>query len=224
MSGTLMTPLRLMLLDDHDVVRRGLELLLTQEMHFEVAGSFTTSQELFAALQVEHADVLVIDYSLGPAEVDGINLIRALRVRFPNEKILVVSAHYNAATVALAMKAGAKGFVGKAQGHKELARAIRAVAAGRTYLSNEMASEMEAGGRSSELSTGERALTEDAKLSPREREVLRCYMDGMSVSQIAVKFSRSITTISAQKSAAFRKLGVRTDNELFKIRHLLEGK
>lgn len=228
MSGSFVAPLRLMLLDDHEVVRRGLELLLAQEMYFEVVGSFTTSQELFAALQKERVDVLVVDYSLGPAEVDGLNLIRALRVRFPQEKVLVVSAHYNAATVALAMKAGAKGFVGKAQGHKELAIAIRAVAAGRSYLSPEMATEM-ANEMASErddpsLSTGERALTDHVKLSPREREVLRCYLDGMSVSQIAAKFSRSITTISAQKSAAFRKLGIRTDSELFKIRHLLEGK
>ncbi|BDU20030.1 response regulator transcription factor [Dyella sp. GSA-30] len=225
MSSSLIAPLRLMLLDDHEVVRRGLELLLSQETYFEVAGSFTTSHDLFAALQKERADVLVVDYSLGPAEVDGLNLIRALRVRFPNEKILVVSAHYNAATVALAMKAGAKGFVGKAQGHKELVSAIRAVALGKTYLSPEMALEI-AGGKdeSPSVLTDERALTQDVKLSPREREVLRCYLDGMSVSQIAAKFSRSITTISAQKSAAFRKLGIRTDSELFKIQHLLEGK
>jgi two-component system, NarL family, captular synthesis response regulator RcsB len=224
MSSSLVTPLRLMLLDDHEVVRRGLELLLTQGEHFEIAGSFTTSQELFAALQKDRVDVLVVDYSLGPAEVDGLNLIRALKVRFPHEKILVVSAHYNAATVALAMKAGAKGFVGKAQGHKELVTAIRAVAVGKTYLSPEMALEISGGREGSSLLTDERALTDDIKLSPREREVLRCYLDGMSVSQIAAKFSRSITTISAQKSAAFRKLGIRTDSELFKIRHLLEGK
>jgi two-component system, NarL family, captular synthesis response regulator RcsB len=224
MSGSLIAPLRLMLLDDHEVVRRGLEILLAQETYFEIAGSFTTSQELFAALQKERADVLVVDYSLGPAEVDGLNLIRALKVRFPHEKILVVSAHYNTATVALAMKAGAKGFVGKAQGHSELVTAIRAVAMGKTYLSPEMAFEIAGGRESTSLLTDERALTDDVKLSPREREVLRCYLDGMSVSQIAAKFSRSITTISAQKSAAFRKLGIRTDSELFKIRHLLEGK
>jgi DNA-binding NarL/FixJ family response regulator len=216
-----------MLLDDHEVVRRGLEALLAQEPYFEVVGSFTTSQELFAALQNNRVDVLIVDYSLGPSEVDGLNLIRALRVRFGAAKVLVVSAHYNAATVALAMRAGAKGFVGKAQGYKELAAAIRAVGGGKTYLSQDMAHEIaeekDKPAPAIEV-TGERALTDDIKLSPREREVLRCYLDGMSVSQIATKFSRSITTISAQKSAAFRKLGIRTDSELFKIRHLLESK
>ncbi|HEY9134087.1 MAG TPA: response regulator transcription factor [Dyella sp.] len=227
MSSSLISPLRLMLLDDHEVVRRGLEALLAQEPYFEVVGSFTTSQELFAALQNDRVDVLVVDYSLGPSEVDGLNLIRALRVRFSAAKVLVVSAHYNAATVALAMRAGAKGFVGKAQGYKELAAAIRAVGVGKTYLSQDMAHEIaeekDKPAPAIEV-TGERALTDDIKLSPREREVLRCYLDGMSVSQIATKFSRSITTISAQKSAAFRKLGIRTDSELFKIRHLLESK
>ena len=62
----------------------------------------------------------------------------------------------------------------------------------------------------------------DLKLSPREREVFRCVLDGMSVTEIAAKFSRGITTISAQKNSAFRKLGIRTNNELFKIRHLLD--
>jgi len=60
------------------------------------------------------------------------------------------------------------------------------------------------------------------ELSPREREVLRCCLEGMSVTQIAEKFARSVKTISGQKQAAFRKLGVRNDNELFKIQHQLQ--
>lgn len=221
-AHTVMPSLRVMLLDDHEVMRRGLELLLKQEHRINVIGSFTTSRELFAALRDRTADVLIVDYSLGPTEVDGLNLIRALKVRFPNEKVLVMSAHYNAATIALAMKAGARGFIGKGQDQKELIMAIRAIAAGRVYLSKEMSREMEL--QPSELSehTGESALINDAKLSPREREVLRCYLDGMSVTEIANKFSRSITTISAQKTAAYRKLGIRNDSELFKIRHQLE--
>jgi len=223
MSAYKVTPsLRVMLLDDHEVMRRGLELLLKQEHLLDVIGSFTTSRELFAALREKTADVLIVDYSLGPTEVDGLNLIRALKVRFPNEKVLVMSAHYNAATIALAMKAGARGFIGKGQDQKELIMAIRAVAAGRVYLSKEMSRELAS--QPTELSehTGESALINDVKLSPREREVLRCYLDGMSVTEIATKFSRSITTISAQKTAAYRKLSIRNDSELFKIRHQLE--
>jgi two-component system, NarL family, captular synthesis response regulator RcsB len=65
------------------------------------------------------------------------------------------------------------------------------------------------------------ALSEQARLSPREREVLRCVLDGMAVTAIARKFSRSVNTISTQKQAAYRKLGIRSDAELFKVQHSL---
>lgn len=68
---------------------------------------------------------------------------------------------------------------------------------------------------------GAQRLLNDPTLSPKEREVLRCCLDGMSVSQISRKFMRSMKTISGQKQAAFRKLGVRTDAELFKLQHSL---
>ena len=66
-------------------------------------------------------------------------------------------------------------------------------------------------------------LVRTRELSFREREVLRCCLDGMSVTQIALKFERSVKTISTQKQAAFKKLGLRSDNELFKIRSQFEG-
>ncbi|GGA28281.1 response regulator transcription factor [Dyella nitratireducens] len=220
MSDSMGARLRVMLLDDHEVIRRGLELLLKQEYSVDVVGSFRTSRELFAALKDTRADVVIADYALGPSDVDGLNLIRALKIRFPSERILVMSSHHNPATVALAIRAGAHGFVGKGQDQADLMLAIRAVASGRTYLSRDLAAAIGSTAESGEAAGDE--LVGYSKLSPREREVLRCVLDGMSVTEIAAKFSRGITTISAQKNSAFRKLGIRTNNELFKIRHLLD--
>jgi DNA-binding NarL/FixJ family response regulator len=214
------TRLRVILLDDHEVIRRGLELLLKQEFSIDVVGSFRSSRELFAALRDTRVDVIIVDYALGPSDVDGLNLIRALKVRFPRERILVMSSHHNPATVALAMRAGAHGFVGKGQNPSDLILAIRAVAAGRTYL-GEYPEATPGSAKPSSDKAGDELLGY-ARLSPREREVLRCVLDGMSVTEIAAKFFRGITTISAQKNSAFRKLGIRTNNELFKIRHLLD--
>jgi DNA-binding NarL/FixJ family response regulator len=215
------TRLRVMLLDDHEVIRRGLELLLKQEYSIDVVGSFRSSRELFAALKDTRADVIIVDYALGPSDVDGLNLIRALKVRFPHERILVMSSHHNPATVALAMRAGAHGFVGKGQSQSDLITAIRAVAAGRVYVEEHLAAHLSSVKSSAEEKAGDELLGY-ARLTPREREVLRCVLDGMSVTEIAAKFFRGITTISAQKNSAFRKLGIRTNNELFKIRHLLD--
>jgi DNA-binding NarL/FixJ family response regulator len=200
---------------------------LSEEPDFQIVGTFASSKEMMAALRTTPADLLVIDYSLGSNDIDGLNLIRALKVRFPDSKILVSSSHYNPATVALAMKAGARGFVGKSQELSELIQAIRTVSVGRVHLNNNMAAELSSmlsaapSESAQEGGTPSDSLSENSELSPREREVLRCCLDGMTVTQIAEKFARSVKTISGQKQSAFRKLGVRNDSELFKIQHQL---
>lgn len=229
MTWTPASAMRIALLDDHAVVRYGLAMRLAEEPDLDVVGAFATSKELMAALRTVQADLLLIDYALGSNDIDGLNLIRALRVRFPRSKILVASAHHNPATVALAMKAGAGGFVGKSQELGELIQAVRAVGRGRQYLNVAMVAALssmqqaESGASQASRSlTGSappasRALAELSSLSPREREVLRCCLEGLSVTEIAEKFTRSVKTISGQKQSALRKLGVRSDHELFKI-------
>lgn len=215
---------RVHLLDDHPIVRCGLEAQLRRDPLLEIAGSHATSRALLVAMSQEPADVVITDFSLSSGEVDGLNLIRGLRSRFPKCKILVVSSHFNPATVSLALQAGAHGFIGKSQPSEELVTAIHTVLRGRIYLHSNMAAEI--AGISLEADTPHTrptGLLEQAKLSPREYEVLRCCLDGMSTNAIAAKFSRQANTVSTQKKAAFRKLGIRTTNELFKMSHLLEG-
>nr|WP_232511661.1 response regulator transcription factor [Herbaspirillum sp. meg3] len=219
--------IRIALLDDHAVVRHGLAARLKEESDFEVVGAYATSKDMMSALRATPADILLIDYSLSVNDIDGLNLIRALKVRFPGSKIIVSSSHYNPATVALAMRAGARGFVGKEQELSELIAAVRSVSVGRVHLNPLMAAEISSmlssnNAQEDDLSGAGDSLTDHTELSPREREVLRCCLDGMSVTQIAEKFARSVKTISGQKQAAFRKLGVRNDNELFKIQHQLQ--
>ena len=212
--STATTPrLRVMLLEDHVLVRHGMELLL-QAFGIEVAGSFCTPQELFMALKQQCPDVIVTDYALGAADVDGQRLIRRLRQAYPTLRILVVTSHGNAATMALAKRAGAHGFIAKTEHEAKLLLALRAVAAGRTYFSRALA---DAAGKPGQAVDSE--PLDYRKLSAREQEVLRCMLEGLSISAIARKFSRSITTISVQKRSAFRKLGIVTNHELFKLRY-----
>ena len=223
MSDATMPRLRVMLLEDHVLVRRGMELLLKQEYGLEVVGSFGTSRQLFEALKADRPDVVVTDYALGPTETDGAKLLHALRLHHPHLRILVVSSHGNAATMAVAQKAGAHGFIGKGEHESKLYLAIRAVAAGRTYFSRQLidpAPLMKPTHRRDEPGSelGDEWL-DTFQLSTREHEVLRCLLDGQSITAIARKFSRSVTTISAQKHSAFRKLGLGNDQELFKLRY-----
>lgn len=218
-----MKRLRIALLDDHAVVRHGLVNRLAAEQDIEVVGAYGTSRELMAGLILAPADILLLDYALGPDELDGVSLIRALRVKFPDCPILVLSTHHEPATVALALRVGARGFVGKGEEMAELIKALRRVASGSIYLSSDMSYRVAEATTTYDVDTPEGGADtlQGAALSAREREVIRCYLGGMTVTEIAEKFKRSIKTISSQKAAAFRKLGVTSNNELFKIRHTI---
>ncbi|MDX9663757.1 response regulator transcription factor [Pseudomonas sp. P5_152] len=216
--------LQIALLDDHAIVRHGLVSRLVQEPDFEVVGVYARSRDLMAGLAAVPAEVLLLDFVLGPHEQDGAMLIRALRVKFPRCRILVFSTHYDAATVILALRVGARGFISKAEDMNQLINAVRFVASGGIYLTPDMAyrvAEATASNNEGEENRGD--ALRFVSLSAREQEVIRCYLAGMSITDIAEKFSRSIKTISSQKSSAFRKLGVVSNNELFRIRHIIEG-
>lgn len=212
----------IMLLDDHEMVRQGIELGLGEEADLDVIGSFRTSRELLEALAQRVADVVVMDFTLGPSDIDGLGLIQALSRRFNTCRVLVLSSHYTLATVSLALKAGSWGVLDKTQKLTELIVAIRTVAQGRIYLQRCMLSALQGVqpvfGRTIKSKVESSAPVKlNSVLTPKEQEVLRCFLDGLSVSLIAAKFSRSASTISTQKQSAYRKLGIKTDSELFKF-------
>ncbi|WDD92472.1 response regulator transcription factor [Burkholderia sp. FERM BP-3421] len=217
----------LAILDDHAAVQHGIEHYLADKTDIDVRGNFSRSRDLLRWLESHQVDVVLLDYVLGPDEIDGLNLIRLVHTRFQRCEILMTSSIEVPATVNLMMRAGAKGFIGKSQDLRELAHAVHVVARGKTYLSMELASivpparDGRAGREAPTVtltSASSPAQLAETQLSPREHEVLRCCLNGMTVSEIAIKFSRSRKTISAQKQSAFRKLGVRNDLELFASR------
>ena len=231
MTTSISRPLQVMLLDDHEFILHGISLTLSAHSDIRVAGTYTSSQKMFMALQGAAADVVIMDYCLRPGEMDGLNLIRALRLRCPQVEVLVISSLYTPATVSLALRCGALGFVGKELDADVLPQAVRRVASGQVYLHTAMAARLadndvrlgELMMASPATGVGAQLTSRPSALTVREHEVLRCCLDGQSVTDIAGKFSRSVKTISAQKQSAFRKLGLRNNNELFKIRGQLEG-
>lgn len=215
-----MTELNIMILDDHELILRGLQDLLKNQPGFQVVGSYTSSKQLLAQIKIQNADVIVMDYALAPDDMDGLGLIKLLHGRYPNTAILVVSAHYNSAIVSQALRGGARGFIGKNLRPETICKAIIYVAKGKTFLEAEMETELM---MLKNDSTSTRTLTQTTSysvelLSPKELEVIRCFVEGMTVSDIADKFNRSLKTISGQKQSALRKLGLKSDHELFLIR------
>jgi DNA-binding NarL/FixJ family response regulator len=217
------TTYTVMLLDDHEMVRQGIELGLSKESDLDVIGSFGTGRELLEALAFQPVDVVVMDFILGPSDIDGLSLIQALNRRFNKCRPIVMTSRYAPATVPLALKAGSWGVLDKTQKLTELIAAIRTVAQGRIYLQPCMLPSLQGLQPVIDVSKMKSKvelsapLQLNACLTPKEQEVLRCFLDGMSVNSIAAKFSRSASTISTQKQSAYRKLGIRSDSEFFKM-------
>lgn len=209
------------LLDDHPIVRKGLEIIFSQEPDFELKGSFASRIDLINFLRTNRIDVLILDYLLGDEDIDGLPMIKQLMSNFPWLKILISSTLENTAIVRMALKAGVRGHIGKSRDGSEVVAAVRRVAAGHICLSEIMEkefyliSEPTAPGDVEDETQVIDGIGRLDQLSPRELEVLRLFLAGKSVLQIAEKFSRSRKTVSGQKKSAMKKLGVKTDPELF---------
>lgn len=223
-------PLRIYLLDDHAIFLRGLNAVLTQEPTLKVMGIFSHSRDLWASFATTEADMLIMDHALAPQDTNGLNLIREVHLRNQSMRILVASNFYNSATVAQALRYGASGFISKTASEGELLNAVQVAGSGNIYLEPLMAMQL--------AQIHERVVKADrapgqklqslplssqlSVLSPKVQDVMHCLLEGMTVTEIAEKFSRSIKTISGQKQAGMRKLGLKTDNELSHLRDSLQ--
>lgn len=213
-------------LDDHPLIGKAMQYRLAQEPQLDLAGAFAQRQQLMNFLQRHPLDILVLDYMLGEDQLDGLQMVKQLRLHYPQLKILVSSAVEKPAIVQLLLKAGVQGFVGKSHDQEVLIDAIHQICRGKRFLTPDMMLELDKfqeSDREMHDYLAPRQAGDDItlllrELSPREIEVIRCYLDGLSITQIAGKYARSRKTISGQKQTALRKLGLRSDLELFKYK------
>lgn len=217
---------KIAVLDDHPLIGKAIQYRLAQEPLLHLAGAFAQRQQLMTFLQSNAVDVLILDYMLGEEDLDGLQMVKQLRVRYPDLKILISSAVEKPAIVQLLLKAGVHGFVGKSEDQEVLIAALHQVCRNKRFLTADMLLEMDKF-QESDREMHDYLLPREMggditlllrELSPREIEVIRCYLDGLSITQIAGKYARSRKTISGQKQTALRKLGLRSDLELFKYK------
>lgn len=215
------SPSRVVVLDDHTAVRHRPGHWPGRECALPLTGSYAISRGAFEARSSVSIGVAVIEFPLGPSDIDGLNLTRTLEVRFPRSRILIISAQHNAAAVALVLYAGPGGSVSKRQGPNEPIAAIHTVADGRSYIEPEVMAEITVLPNQTPDRADADTMTEQARSPPRERKAPRRCRDSLSVSRTAAKFPLNIN-ISTRKQPAFSKLRIRTDNELLDIRHQIE--
>lgn len=209
--------LRIIIADDHPVVRIGTRSVIESSGVGRVVGEASDAQALIQLLASQPCDLLVTDYSMpGSPQADGFAMIGMIRRRHPDLPIVMLSVSSNLAILRMVREAGVLGLVDKGSSMDELPQAIQSVQRGQPYLSRTLKERVEAAG-------SERiAETDGRPLSPREVEVLRLLGTGMTVKEIALQLHKSVSTISRQKGDAMQKLGLKGDAELFD--YLRDGK
>jgi DNA-binding NarL/FixJ family response regulator len=206
--------IRVLLADDHAMVRAGLKEILADTGDITVAAEATNGQEVMACVRGQEYDVAVLDMSM-PGR-SGIELIKQVKDAKPKLRILVLTMHSEEQYAVRALKAGASGFLTKEAAAEQLVAAIRRIAAGGAYVSPETAERLV-------LDTGPQAVAAPhTLLSDREFQVLQMIAGGSTVGEIAKKLSLSVKTVSTHKTRILNKMGLANQAEL--IRHALEHK
>jgi two-component system response regulator NreC len=209
--------MRVLVADDHAVLRTGLAMLLNAQPDLEVVGE--AGDGLAAVRQVHDTqpDIVIMDLSMG--RQSGLEAIAKIREASPRTKMLVLSMHAEVSYVRMALAAGAMGYVAKSAADSELLSAVRAVAQGRTFVDLAI-------GRPSDreealgLSEGEReprTFVPLRTLSRRESEVLRGVAQGYTNHQVAKQLGLSVKSVETYRARLLEKLGVRTRAELVRF-------
>ena len=205
--------IRVLLADDHAIVRAGLKELLSDTEDIEVAGEAMNGPEVMSLVRAQDFDVAVLDMSM-PGR-GGIELIKQLKAERPKVRVLVLSMHSEKQYAVRAVKAGASGYLTKDSAAEQLVAAIRRIAAGGAYVTPE---------------TAERLVLESGaagdgpphrRLSDREFQVFQLIASGRSMTEIAQQLSLSVKTVSTHKTRLMEKMGLANQAEL--IRYAIDN-
>ncbi len=211
-TGVPKRPVRVLVVDDHPIVRKGLIDLIREEPGLEVSGEAGSQAEAIAKVVDTRPDVAIVDLSLGLES--GLDLVGTLRDLHPTVHVLVLSGHDERLYADRALAAGALGYIMKDRAASDLLTAIRRVAMARPYVSEETADRIlsAAGTRASA-----RVPSPIARLSDRERHVMALVGRGRSTREIATQLGLSVKTVESHLAHIKEKLGLSSGRELTRL-------
>jgi len=209
--------LRIVLADDHKLIREGLSLLINAQSEMEVIGEADNGRSAVVLTQQLQPDLVLMDIAM--PELSGVDATKQLRGVRQEAKILALTRHASSGYLQSMLEAGANGYALKQSASEELMRGIHAVIAGQTYvdpaLSNQLVCKMLG-------KNGCQRPLHDTSLSPREEEVLRCVAWGFLGKEIAGRLDISIKTVEAHKSNAMHKMHMKSRTDIVRYA-LLRG-
>lgn len=216
-------PIRILVVDDHSVVRQGIITLLEDEEDLIIAGEASDGDEVWDMVEKVKPDVILLDLTM--PRMPGLEVIRQIVPVFPSAKILVFSMHNNTDYVLSSALNGASGYLEKDTSREEMLRAIRAIAKGDLYFPP-YASSVIIKNLLKQLARvpDTRAAHEEVQeksiwkiITPREQQILKCLTEGMSSKDIAEKFDISSNTVANQRASIMKKANVRNTAELISL-------
>jgi two-component system invasion response regulator UvrY len=199
-------PYRILIVDDHAIVREGLKQILAEVDDIEVAGEADCSSRALQMARRESWDMVLMDITM--PDRSGIETLELLKKEHPGLQVLMLSMHRETQYAVRALKSGAAGYLNKQSAPAQLVDAIRMVASGKKYISAEVAQEL-----ASQVS-GERDSQPHEGLSNREYQTLCMIASGLPVSAIADKLALSVKTISMYRARLLKKMQLKNNAEL----------
>lgn len=203
-------PVRVLIADDHTIVRSGVRLLLETEADIDVVGEATDGQQAVAMAETLQPQVILMDIAM--PGMDGLEATRWIKARWPNIHILVLTMHRSDDYFFEMLKAGASGYILKGSETSELIQAVRTVARGEVFLYPIMASKLVR----DYLDLVDGGDSPISSLSPREKEILMLLAEGFSNKEIAEKLVLSLSTIHTHRNNLMKKLGLTSRHELIR--------
>ena len=201
-------PIRILVADDHTIVRSGVRLLLEAEEDMIVIGEASDGEQALKLIEERQPDVVLIDIAM--PILDGLEATRQIRSRWPQIQVLVLTMHRSDEYFFEVLKAGASGYILKGAETNDLINAVRAVGKGEVFLHSTMAQKLV----QDYINRSASSQSTEPELSPREEEILQYLTEGYTSKEIAAKLVVSPSTIYTHRSNIMTKLGLNSRRDL----------
>jgi DNA-binding NarL/FixJ family response regulator len=211
-AGTVMnTALRILVVDDHDIIRRGLKDLLTAKPGWQVCAEAKTGKEAVALAEQLEPEIVVMDISM--PDLNGLEAARRIHKALPKTGILILTMHFSDQLVREVVETGARGYILKSDADRDLVAAVDCIANRRTFFTSR-ASEMLLNDYSRQPAGAVPELPRRNRLTGREREIVQLLAEGKSSKEVAVALGISVKTAETHRANIMRKLEIHSVSEL----------
>jgi len=212
--------LRILIADDHDLLRRGAKALLQSHVGWEICGEARTGREAVAKAEELRPDIVILDFSM--PDLDGLEAARRIRKASANTEILVLSVYHSDQLIREILEAGVRGYLMKSDADRDLIIAVETLAQHKPFFTPRATEVILGDFNTGATRTAEPPETLSNRLTPREREIVRLLAEGNSSREVATSLNISVKTAETHRSNLMRKLQLHTVSEL--VRYAVRNK